>query len=205
MSVYDGRTIPWRVYHGVPAGWRAEDIVQEHARLGGCFPLRVPAPIEVPSLHAVPEQDGWLHYRLTVHRLAEGVRASDPACIELAVRYIQLHYIGSYAGYLRARLARALKHAPLQESQRRVLHQHFAALSLRGEHTHEFPEYLKLWRRIVRPEEREALAQAFRDLPDGERRATRWESLMDANGRPGPGGRSPSGNMANRGRTGRRN
>lgn len=178
MSVYYGRTIPWRTYHAVPAGWRAEEIVREHARLGGSFQLHVPAPVEVPSPHAVPEQDGWLHYKLTVHRLAEGVRAGDPACIELAVRYIALHYIGSYAGYLRARLARALKHAPLQESQRRALHEHFAALYLRGEYTHEFSEYLRLWARIVRPEERAAFILSLRALPDGEPRAARWESRM---------------------------
>lgn len=84
MSVYYGRTIPWRIHHAVPAGWHADQIVGEHARLGGSFPLRVPAPVEVPSPYAVPEQDGWLHYRLPVHHLAEGVRAGDPACVELA-------------------------------------------------------------------------------------------------------------------------
>lgn len=186
MSVYYGRTISWASYQGVPPGWHAPEIVREHARLGGSFALEVPAPIEIPSPYAVPEQDGWLHYRETVHHLADGVRAGDPACVELAIRYIELHYIGSYAGYLRARLARALKHAPLEESQRRRLHQHFAGLCLRGEYTHEFGEYLRLWRRIIRPEERDALLAALRALPDGERRAVRWQGQMDANPQHGP-------------------
>lgn len=173
-----GRTNPWHTYHGVPAGWRADDIVREHARLGGSFPLRVPDPVEVPGPRTVPGQEGWLHYRLTVHRLAEGVRACDAACIELAIRYIRLHYIGSHAGYLRERLARALKHAPLQESQQRRLHEHFAALCLRGERTHEFGEYVRLWRRIASLEERGALVRTIRALPDGERRAAGLAGLL---------------------------
>lgn len=180
MSTYHGQDIAWRLYHGVPHGWHAAEIVAEHARLGGSFALAIPAPLEIRSPHALPEQDGWLHYRQTVHRLADGVRAGDGACAELAVRYIELHYFGSYAGYLRERLARALKHAALDPAQRRRLHAHFASLCLRGEHTHEFADYARLWRRIADARERADVIAAVRALPDGERRAAWLSTLLGA-------------------------
>ena len=178
MSTYHGRNIPWHVYHGVPPGWRAEQVVDEHARLGGSFALGIPTPVEIESPYSVPEQKGWLHYRQTVRRLADGVRTGDAACAELAIRYIELHYIGSYAGYLRARLASTLKHAALDESQRRRLHDHFASLCLRGEQPHEFKEYFRLWRRIARPSELDDLLAAMRASPDGERQAARLASRL---------------------------
>jgi hypothetical protein len=178
VSTYHGKNIPWHVYHGVPPGWRAEQIVEEHARLGGSFALGTPAPVEIESPYSVPEQKGWLHYRQTVRRLAEGIRAGDAACAELAIRYIELHYIGSYAGYLRARLASTLKHAALDGSQRQRLHDHFAALCLRGEQTHEFKEYFRLWRCITRPSELADVLAAMRALPDGERQAARLASQL---------------------------
>lgn len=178
MSTYYGINVPWHIYHGVPLGWRAEQIVDEHARLGGRFALGIPAPVEIESPYSVPEQKGWLHYRRTVRRLAEGIRAGDAACAELAIRYIELHYIGSYAGYLRARLASALKHATLDAGQCRRLHDHFAALCLRGEQTHEFKEYFRLWRRIAHASELQGVLAAFRALPEGERQAARLASRL---------------------------
>lgn len=180
MSSYQGQSIPPRIYYGVPGGWHADEIVLEHARLGGDFALATPAPVEIRSPHRLPEQEGWLHYRQTVHRLADGVRGGDAACVELAIRYIELRHIGSYAGYLRERLARALKHAPLDEAQRRRLHGHFATLCLRGEHTHEFGEYVRLWRRIASAGERTAVVAALGELPGGESRAARLAAWLGA-------------------------
>ncbi|AGG90228.1 hypothetical protein R2APBS1_3156 [Rhodanobacter denitrificans] len=171
VSTYHGTNVPRYLYHGVPLGWRAEQIVAEHARLGGGFALDIPVPVEIEGPYSIPERKGWLHYRGTVRRLAEGVRAGDAACAELAIRYIEVHYIGSYAGYLHARLASALKHATLDAGQRRRLHDHFAALCLRGEQTHEFKEYFRLWRRIAHLSELEGVLVAIRALPEGERQA----------------------------------
>jgi hypothetical protein len=178
VSTCHGTIVPRHLYHGVPPGWRAEQIVAEHARLGGGFALYIPAPVEIESPYAIPAQKGWLHYRGTVHRLAEGIRAGDAACAELAIRYIELHYIGSHAGYLRARLASALKRATLDAGQRRRLHDHFAALCLRGEQPHEFKEYFRLWRRIAPPSELEGVLAAIRALPEGEQRAARLASRL---------------------------
>ena len=119
----------------------------------------------------LPDRYEWLQYRQALYRVADGTRANDPACIELAVRYIELRHIGSYSGYIRARLARALKHAELSEGHRARLHSHFRNLFLRREWSGEFTEYFRLWRRIIRDEE---LTQLLTDLckqPEGEKRA----------------------------------
>lgn len=184
MSTYHGQSIPWGIYHGVPHGWHAAEVVREHARLGGSFALATPAPLEIRTPHNLPEQDGWLHYRQTLHRLTDGVRSGDAACVELAIRYIELRHIGSYAGYLRERLARALKHATLDDAQRRRLHAHFSSLCLRGERTHEFGEYLRLWRRVASAVERAAVIAALRALPDGERRAAWLAARLGPRERP---------------------
>jgi hypothetical protein len=95
----------------------------------------------------------------------------DFACVELAVRYIELRYIGSYSGFIRARLARALKNADISEGQRSRLNRHFSALFHRGEWSQEWRQYFRLWRRIIREQELEALIKALNNKPDGERRS----------------------------------
>jgi hypothetical protein len=77
---------------------------------------------------------------------------------ELAIRYIELHYIGSYSGYIRVRLARALRKGELSEPQKDRLNQHFLRLVETGNFTAEFKEYKKLWRGIISPEVSFALA-----------------------------------------------
>lgn len=168
---YRGQPIALEIYHGVPAGWRAEDILAEHARLKGSFALQGPEATEPGAPAWLPARYPWLQYRQALYRVAEGVRAGDPACVELAVRYIELRHIGSYSGYIRARLARALKGAPLTEKQRVRLHRHFCALHLRREWSGEFGEYFRLWRRIIREPELAQLLAELRRQPDGERRA----------------------------------
>jgi hypothetical protein len=113
-----------------------------------------------------------------LHRVGDGILEGDSACVEIAVRYIVLRYIGSYSGFLRQTLARRLKHATLNEDQRRRLCTHFAQLVIDGERTDEFREYVKLWRKIAATGEIQRLiAELRRDSNNGER--VRWvESLF---------------------------
>lgn len=167
---YRGQPIPLEVYHGVPKGWYAADVVAAHAALGGSFALQGQEATEPGAPPWLPERHAWLQYRATLYRLAEGVRAGDGACAELAIRYIELHHIGSYSGYARARLARSLKWARLNEPQRQRLHAHSSALVTSDVRTHEFAEYARLWRRIIRADERADLAQRLTQRADAEAR-----------------------------------
>lgn len=173
-----GRDIPLEVYHGVPAGWRADEIVAEHARLGGTFDLCGPEATEPGAPAWMPDRVAWLQYRETLRRVADGVGAGDRACIELAVRYIELRHIGSYSGYLRSRLARRLKRAPLTESQRSRLHRHFSDMVVAGERTYEFREYARLWQAIVTDAEVEALAERVRKQTNGPVKAQEVREVL---------------------------
>jgi hypothetical protein len=165
-----GKPIPLEVYHGVPKGWYARDIVAEHGRMRGTHSLEGPPATEPGAPSWMPQRYEWLQYRETLYRVADGVRAGDAACVELAVRYIELRHIGSYSGFVRALLARRLKHAALTDRQRLRLHEHFASLVLDGERTEEFREYLALWRRFITPRQLGGLVAQLRGLADGQAR-----------------------------------
>lgn len=157
---HQGKSIPLEVYHGVPKGWYAGDLVAEHAKLGGTFKIGGAEATEPGAPSWMPERNSWLQYRMTLRRIAEGVRAHDPACIELAVRYIELRYIGSYSGFIRALLSRRLKHVDLSSHHKERLHRHFCHLVTSRDLTCEFKDYLRLWRLIMTPDQaRQVISQ----------------------------------------------
>jgi hypothetical protein len=155
--IHRGKSIPLEVYHGVPEGWYASDILAEHARLAGKYDISGPEATEPGAPSWMPARKAWLQYRETLYRVADGVGANDSACIELAIRYIELRHIGSYSGFVRSLLSRRLKHATLTLKQKERLHQHFRELLLSGEHTVEFNDYFKLWRLFITEEEKKDL------------------------------------------------
>jgi len=150
MITYGGRfCVTLETYHGVPRGWSKAELLAAHRTLRGSFPIEDPEATEPGAPAWLPDRRNWLQYRATLYRIAEGVRANDAACIELAVRYIELRYIGSYSGFIRARLARGLKNAALTDQQKERLNRVFLCMVERRDYTEEFNEYVKLWRRIV--------------------------------------------------------
>jgi hypothetical protein len=136
-------------YHGVPKGWSADILFGRHANLGGTYPI---SDFEIGKWAApsfMTERYEWLRYRQTLYRIADGIRAQDAACAEIAIQYIELHYIGSYSGFVRAKLARALKHADLTKRQKIRLNAHFLKMVMERNYTEEFYEYRALWGRII--------------------------------------------------------
>ena len=143
-----GVEIPIEVYHGVPSGWTPEQILYQHKILRGSFPIDAPEPTEFGAPSWMTERARWLRYRQILYNVAAGVRAGDRACIEIAVRYIIFSYIGSYSGFVRSKLARALKGAPLTANQKHRLDAHFSRIVAERDYTQEFYEYRKLWTRL---------------------------------------------------------
>lgn len=158
MWRHRGRQLTLAEYHGIPAGWRAEEIAATHAAMHGTFPI---TEIELGRWAApawMPEREAWLRHMAILNRIAEGVRADDAACVELAVRYIELHHIGSYSGYRRAKLARSLKHAALTELQKTRLNAHFLNRIRERDYTIEVRDYWPVWHRIVDAATADAIA-----------------------------------------------
>jgi hypothetical protein len=158
-GTHGGVKIPSATYHGVPPGWRSSEIVEQHAQLHPAHNLTVPDATEPASPPWLPCRKEWLQYRAALYEVARGVADGDPACIELAIRFIELRYLGSYAGFIREKLARRLAHAQLTDSQKSRLHCHFEKLVLAQERTQEFRAYVKLWRRIITSTQRAQLLE----------------------------------------------
>jgi hypothetical protein len=145
---------PLASYHSVPPGWRSDEIIEQHAQLDPSHDLIVPDTREPGAPSWLPHRKEWLQYRAALYEVARGVAAGDPACIELAVRFIELRYRGSYSGFTREKLARKLANAQLTANQQCRLHDHFEKLMFAQERTQEFRAYVKLWRRILTSEQR---------------------------------------------------
>lgn len=162
-------------YHRVPAGWHAHEIALEHAKLGGTYDLSGPEATEPGAPAWMPERHAWLQYRQMLYRISEGISAGDAASIELAVRFIELRYIGSYSGYLRSRFYRRLRRAPLMAGQARRLDAHFWSLAFAGIRSHEFKDYLPLWHRVFDTSALPSRMQQLAIQERGEERAA-WLS-----------------------------
>lgn len=141
-------TIPLEIYHGVPQGWSKTEILELHKTLGGEYCLKGEDAIEPGAPAFLPDRYNWLQYRETLYRVCEGVRKSDEACIELAVRYIELDFIGSYSGYLREKMSRALKSVTLSSKHGNRLKVRFRMLIQEQECLAEFSEYKKLLNKL---------------------------------------------------------
>ena len=148
MNSNDSQSIPLQQYHGVPAGWSRDEMIAEHRKLDGSWPIDGPDATEPGAPDFLPDRYNWLQYRKTLYRVGDGIRADDAACIEIAIQYIELNYIGSYSGYIREKLARALKSARLTRTQSSRLKQHFSALLKEDNCLQEFAEYAKLLKKL---------------------------------------------------------
>jgi hypothetical protein len=148
MNRKDSGTIPLEVYHGVPNGWSKADMVGAHRNLNGSFCIDGEDATEPGAPAFLPDRYNWLQYRQTLYRVCEGVRENDEACTELAIRYIELNYMGSYSGFIREKLARALKSVFLAPAHAARLKKHFQWLIDHHECFEEFAEYKKLLNKI---------------------------------------------------------
>ena len=148
MNIKSSHTIPLEKYHGVPDGWSKDALVAEHQRLGGKFSIDGEDASEPGAPAFLPDRYNWLQYRETLYRVCDGVRENDDACIELAIKYIELNYIGSYSGFIREKLARALKSVSLSSAHAERLENHFEDLIRKNECFEEFGGYKKLLKKI---------------------------------------------------------
>jgi hypothetical protein len=149
MERMNSRNTSLEIYHGVPEGWSKEEIISTHKSLNGSHNIEGPNATEPGAPSWLPDRYNWLQYRETLRRVAEGVLEGDLACIEIAIRYIELNYFGSYSGFIRERLARCLKNQELTNSQIERLKTHFQKLIDIKMCFDEFREYKKLRQRLV--------------------------------------------------------
>lgn len=146
MDFGPGKNISSEDYHATPERWRPQYVLERYKIMHGKYPI---APDNIPA-----EWSDGHRYVQILRNIGDGAKANDAACVQMAVEYILEHFIGSGSGYIRARLARRLKHAPLTDWQSRRLGDHFMKILVEGQKSHEFEEYVKLWRRFIREDHR---------------------------------------------------
>jgi hypothetical protein len=80
--------------------------------------------------------------------VADGIRAGDPACVDLGVEFIESAHKQPFGRILHARVARALRRTALSAAHVTRLRARILAMLVAGQVPHEYREYAKLLRRI---------------------------------------------------------
>jgi hypothetical protein len=148
MDRQSSQNTPLEIYHGVPSGWSKAEIVSLHKALGGSFEIDSGEASEPGAPSWMPDRYNWLQYKKSLYEIGNGIKKGDKACIELAIRYIETDYFGSYSGFIKERLARLLKPQELSKQQIARLKSHFKHLVKNKRYLQEFREYKKLVNRI---------------------------------------------------------
>jgi hypothetical protein len=132
--------------YNVSGKWSVEEVQKRYASLREATGL---APSGVDLQPRVFRNDGgyaWIYS--VMERVADGLLVGDEACIELSIDYIVDDIFHTTSGYIRARMARRLKHVVLTDAQQDLLRAHFMNLLREGETPHELREYTRLFVRI---------------------------------------------------------
>ena len=128
-----------------PAGkWSLESVQAEYRELARRFAVADGfelAPRTYSNSHGT-----WIDS--IMESVADGVRLGDGPSVELAVRYIEDDTWDSRSGYIRERMARALRHVALSDAQQARLARNFVDRLYYRRVRQEFREYIRLFRVI---------------------------------------------------------
>jgi len=131
-----------RIDYNPEGKWSVASVTARYAGLrvqlgGDDFELK-------PRVYTNPGGMTWTYN--IMESVADGVRRGDQACIELAIAYIEDNIMASYTGYIRERMARSLRRAPLSKSQQTRLATVFLSQLISGNLHKEYREYIRLFR-----------------------------------------------------------
>lgn len=113
----------------------------------------------------------WIYH--IMNSVGDGILLGDQACVELAIQFIQDDVMDSHTGYIRERLARALKNIALSDIQKKKITQTFMNQLKTGNMYKEFGEYIKLFKVIGIEDYREEINQLRFSEKDYIQRAAR--------------------------------
>ena len=83
-----------------------------------------------------------------IESVVDGIKTLDPACIDLGVEFVESGHKQPFGRILHAKVARALRQAPLNQEHVTRLRARILSMLLAGQVPHEYHEYAKLLRRI---------------------------------------------------------
>ena len=99
-----------------------------------------------PRKHTNQRGASWTYN--IMESVVDGIRLGDMACIQLSIEYIHDGEMGSTTGYIRERMARALRNASLTKNQKAELAKIFLGMLESDKIYKEFKEYTRLFKRI---------------------------------------------------------
>ena len=70
-------------------------------------------------------------------------------CIEIGIRYLELNYFGSYSGYLKSRILRALRKIELSTQHISRIRKNVQKLENENKYFYEYSDYKKLLSTII--------------------------------------------------------
>jgi len=128
-----------------PTGkWSLESVQSEYRELARRFAVADGfelAPRTYSNSHGT-----WIYN--IMDSVADGVRLGDGPSLELAIRYIEDDSLDLWSGYIRARMARDLRHVSLSDAQQARLARNFIDRLFYRRVRQEFREYIRLFRVI---------------------------------------------------------
>jgi hypothetical protein len=108
--------------------------------------------------------------------VVDGIKAGDPACVDLGVEFIESGHKQPFGRILHAKVARALRQSSLNPEHVTRLRARILAMLIAGQVPHEYHEYAKLLRRIGLGE---AWAGARQSVDEGNQYVMRYVKYFD--------------------------
>jgi len=132
-----------RDYNGT-GEWSAQAVRRRY--LDYCERFGQESPRDLKPREHVEGDVRWIYP--VMESVAEGIRAGDPACVDLGVEFIESAHKQPFGRILHARVARALRQSALSAGHVTRLRARILAMLVAGQVPHEYREYAKLLRRI---------------------------------------------------------
>jgi hypothetical protein len=132
-----------RDYNGINE-WSAEAVRQRYLEY-----VQRHGQADALNLKPLEHTEGSIRWVFPImDAVIEGIKAGDPACVDLGVEFIESGHKQPFGRILHARVARTLRQSSLSTEQVIRLRARILAMLIAGQVPHEYHEYAKLLRHI---------------------------------------------------------
>ena len=130
-------------YYNPPKEWSYESIVSRYLNFNNT--AHGDSSISFEGVEKYPE---LIRIKKTLHMISDELKSKDPAAIDISVSFVASPVYFHYSGYIRATMARRLKHCSLNIQQKRTLINGIERLIENRQTSHEFKEIKALYMKV---------------------------------------------------------
>jgi hypothetical protein len=124
--------------------WSVDEVLQRYTEYARVFGITQPRDL-TPDTHSKGDSK-WIYP--VMDRVIEGIEAGDLGCVELGVELMQTGESFPFGKTIKSNAARALRRAPLTETQKERIRLRVIEMLEAGYLPREFVQYAKLARKI---------------------------------------------------------